>query len=122
MSSLRSNLSAAVAELPSGMVTFLVTDVEGATRMVDRHPEAGESALDRHRALVFEVVHSHSGVVFSDGGDAFGSAFANPLDAVASALEVQRRQRLEQMEEVGPLKVRMAIHSGVAQPKRGNYF
>lgn len=110
-----------VAELPSGTVTFLMTDVEGATRLLDRDVEAGVIALERHEALVREVVQSHSGVVFTGGGDGFGSAFANPLEAVAAAREVQRRQGLEYVEEVGALHVRMAIHSGVAQPMRGGY-
>jgi class 3 adenylate cyclase len=110
-----------VAELPGGTVTFLITDVEGATRMLDRHAEAGVRALIRHEALIREAVESHSGVVFAEGGDNFGSAFAYPLDAVGAALEAQRRQRLENVEEVVPLKVRMAIHSGVAEAHGSGY-
>lgn len=110
-----------MTELPSGTVTFLITDVVGATRLLDRHGEAMVNALDRHEALIREVVQAHSGVVFSEGGDNFGSAFANPLDAVAAALDAQRRQRLQPNDGVGPLQVRMAIHSGLAQPHRGAY-
>jgi class 3 adenylate cyclase len=102
-------------------VTFLITDVEGATRLLDRHGEAAVVALDRHEAMMRTIVEAHNGVIFSSGGDTFGSAFADPLDAVAAALAAQRRQRLEHEPELGALKVRMAIHSGVTRPRRGDY-
>jgi class 3 adenylate cyclase len=110
-----------VAELPSGTVTFLISDVVGATRLLDRHGDAAVTALDRHENLVREVVQAHAGAVFTGGGDNFGSVFDNPLDAVEAAIDLQRRQRLEHVDEVGPLSVRMAIHSGVAQPYHGDY-
>src|SRR5205807_1791452 len=117
----RSRLPDTVTELPDGTVTFLITDVEGSTRILDRHVEAAVRALDGHERLIREVVHSHNGLVFSGGGDTFSSVFRDPLDAVAAALEAQRRQVLEPFEQIGPLKVRIAIHSGVAQPRYGNY-
>jgi class 3 adenylate cyclase len=59
--------------------------------------------------------------VFSSGGDTFSAAFGNPTDAVAAALDAQRRQLREPVGEAGPLNVRMAIHSGVAGPHNGDY-
>ena len=102
-------------------MTFLLTDVEGATTLLDRHAEAATTALDRHEALIREVVQVHDGVVFSFGGDNFIAAFGDPKDALAAALEAQRRQLLEPVGEAGPLKVRMAIHSGPAVPHNGSY-
>jgi class 3 adenylate cyclase len=110
-----------VTELPSGTVTFLITDVEGATRLLDRHPEAALRALDRHEALIREVVQAHRGYVFTSAGDNFGSVFTSPLDAMACALEAQRRQLHEPVGDIESLKVRMAILSGVAEPHAGEY-
>lgn len=110
-----------MAELPSGTVSFLITDMVGATRLLDRHRDAAVTALDRHENLLREVVQAHAAVVFTAAGDNFGSVFNCALNAVEPAIDLQRRQRVECVDEVGPLSVRMAIHSGVAHPYLGGY-
>lgn len=110
-----------MADLAGGTVTFLVTDVEGATRMLDQHPEAGGRALVGHAALVSQVVEEHGGVVFSRGGDSFSVVFASGADGVLAALEAQRRQLREPCAETGPLKVRMALYAGTAELRDGDY-
>jgi predicted ATPase/class 3 adenylate cyclase len=95
------------AELPSGTVTFLFTDVEGSTQLLD---ELGSvryaEALGRHRAIVREALAEHGGVEVDTQGDAFFCAFASARSAVGCAAQV--RAGLAD----GPIRVRMGIHTG----------
>ena len=58
-----------MSELPTGMVTFLFTDLEGSTRLWEEHPDAMRDALARHDKVLRAVIDGHSGFVFSTGGD-----------------------------------------------------
>jgi predicted ATPase/class 3 adenylate cyclase len=108
---------------PSGTVTLLFTDVEGSTRLWERHPQAMQTALETHDRLLNEAIEAHSGYVFYTGGDSFGSAFAGPNDALEAAIEIQRRlQRTAWPEETGELRVRMALHTGDPETRDGDYF
>ncbi len=109
-------------DLPTGTVTFLFTDIEGSTTRWEQHPEAMRTALVRHDALLREVITAHDGYVFKMMGDAVYAAFAVAADAVAAALAAQRAVMAEEWVEVGPLRVRMALHSGAAQCREGDYF
>ncbi len=60
-----------MAELPTGTVTFLFTDIEGSTTRWEQHPEAMQAALARHDAILREAIEGHGGVVFKTVGDAF---------------------------------------------------
>ena len=70
--------------LPAGTVTFLFTDLEGSTRLLEAHPAAYHDAVARHYALLLEAVTSHGGVVFETVGDAVYAAFARSTDAFAA--------------------------------------
>src|SRR5687768_14484254 len=96
-------------DLPSGTVTFLFTDIEGSTTRWERRPEAMQAALARHDALLRETIVSHGGHVVKTMGDAFHAAFGHALDAVAAALDAQRRLLAESWDEIGGLRVRMAL-------------
>src|SRR6202521_2690606 len=76
--------------LPSGTVTFLFTDIEGSTRLIEQHPDSMEEAQARHNALLKSAIDAHRGYVFQVVGDAFCSVFENPGDAASAALEAQR--------------------------------
>ena len=69
-------------EPPTGTVTFLFTDLEGSTRLLEAHPAAYREAVRRHHALLREAVEAHGGAVFETVGDAVYAAFARPTDAV----------------------------------------
>src|SRR6266436_3021761 len=97
-------------EAPTGTVTFLFTDIEGSTTRWEHHPEAMRTALARHDALLRSVITAHGGYVFKMVGDAVYAAFAVPTDAVSAALAAQRAVAAAQWGEVGPLRVRMALH------------
>ena len=73
-----------MAELPTGTVTLLFTDIEGSTRLLRRAGDAYAELLARHRALLDEAFTRHRGVVVDSEGDAFFVAFASAKDAVAA--------------------------------------
>jgi LuxR family maltose regulon positive regulatory protein len=110
------------ARLPEGTLTFCFTDIEGSTQLWERHPQAMPAALARHDAIVREVIQAHSGVVFKTVGDGVHAVFARAAEALAAALAAQRALHAEAWGETGPLRVRMALHSGVAELRDGDYF
>src|SRR5438270_13341750 len=101
-------------DLPTGTVTFLFTDIEGSTRLWEQHPEAMQEALVRHDALLREAIEAHGGHVFKSMGDQFCAAFAQGAAALAAALAAQQALQAEPWEQTGPLRARMALHTGTA--------
>jgi class 3 adenylate cyclase len=95
-----------VGRLPSGTVTFLFSDVEGSTRLLEEHGDAYADMLAEHRRLLRRAVSSHGGVEVDTQGDAFFVAFARASDAVAAAREAQHSL------EATSLRARMGIHTG----------
>ena len=113
---------AASTSLPTGTVTFLFTDIEGSTQRWEAHRVEMEDAVGRHDALLRAAVAAHDGSVFKTVGDACCAAFARPQDAVAAAVVAQQTLSAEDFGAVGGLPVRMAIHTGTAQERDGDYF
>jgi predicted ATPase/class 3 adenylate cyclase len=111
-----------VASPPTGTLTFLFTDIEGSTKLWERNPEVMQTALARHDEILRGATEQHGGYVFKTVGDAFCCAFWTATDALDAALEVQRTLFGEEWEETGPLKVRMALHTGAAEERDGDYF
>ncbi|MGI8477233.1 MAG: AAA family ATPase [Thermomicrobiales bacterium] len=103
-------------DLPRGTVTFLFTDIEGSTRLWELDPAAMWTALARHHDLLRSAILVHHGVAFKTVGDAFQAAFASAPDAVAAAADAQRTLAAAGWPETGRILVRMAIHSGEAEP------
>src|SRR5262245_25800198 len=110
------------APLPSGTVTFLFTDIEGSTRLWEQHPEAMRVALARHDALLRQAIGANGGHVFKGMGDQFCAAFAIAPDAIAAALTAQQTLASASWGEVGPVRVRMALHTGAVEQREGDYF
>jgi len=102
--------------------TFLFTDVEGSTRLWEQQPEAMKRALERHDAIVEEAVAATGGRIVKTTGDGFMAVFDRPAAGVEAALEAQRRLAHETWPETGPPRVRMALHSGPADERGGDYF
>ncbi len=111
-----------MAELPSGTVTFLFTDLESSTRLWQDHPEAMKSALARHDEIVRDAIESHAGVVVKTTGDGFHAAFAAAHDAIDAAVAGQLSLLGESWGATGPLRVRIGIHSGPAELRSGDYY
>ena len=109
--------------LPTGTVTFLFTDIEGSTARWEQQRQAMQAALARHDAILREVIAVHGGHVFKTVGDAFCAAFATAPAALEAALAAQRALAGEDWGEgLGPLRVRMALHTGAAEERDGDYF
>ena len=113
-----------MSRLPTGTVTYLFTDVEGSTRLWERHPAAMGAALARHDELIEETVRRHGGVVVRPRGegDSRFAVFARASDAVAAAAEVQQALHAEPWPTPTPLRVRMALHTGEADLRQGDYY
>ena len=92
--------------LPTGVVTFLFTDVEGSTKLLHELGDAYADALHEHRRLLRESLTAHSGVEVDTQGDAFFVAFGRASDAVAAAADAQLALA------GGPIRVRMGLHTG----------
>ena len=108
--------------LPSGVLAFLITDIEGSTQRWEAWPEAMRAAMARHDHLVREALLRAGGHVFRTAGDAFYAAFVSPSDAIAAALAAQQALGGEDFSDVGGIKVRMAIHAGPAESRDNDYF
>src|SRR5438132_10087617 len=113
-----------MAELPTGTITFLFTDIEGSTRLWEQHPEAMEAALARHDALAAAVIQQHEGhlVKHRGGGDSLFAVFARAVDAVAAAVALQQALGAEPWPAETAPRVRVALHTGDAAFREGDYF
>ncbi|HEY1012622.1 MAG TPA: adenylate/guanylate cyclase domain-containing protein [Herpetosiphonaceae bacterium] len=111
-----------MTDQPRLTLTLLFTDIEGSTRLWERHPAALPAALARHDELVRAAIEDAGGQVFKTVGDAFCAAFASAPAALEAALAVQRALRAEPWAEVGPLAVRVALHTGDVQQRDDDYF
>jgi predicted ATPase/class 3 adenylate cyclase len=111
-----------MAELPSGTVTFLFTDLESSTRLWSEHPEAMRSALARHDAILRSVIAGHSGHYVKTTGDGAHAVFATASAAVDAAIAAQLALQAEDWSLPEPLRARMGIHSGPAELRDGDYF
>jgi predicted ATPase/class 3 adenylate cyclase/DNA-binding CsgD family transcriptional regulator len=106
-----------VSALPVGVVTFVLTDIEGSTAQWEAEPDEMAAAVKRHYELLDEVVGSHGGVrpLEQGEGDSTVAVFARAQDAVAAALDAQRVLTIEAWPTSTPLKVRVAVHAGEAR-------
>ncbi len=108
--------------IPTGVVTFLFTDIEGSTALWEKHREEMSRAVARHDQILRGVFEKGGGYVFKTVGDAFCVAFPKVTDAVIAAIETQLALKKEDFGRVGSLKVRVAIHTGEAEERDGDYF
>jgi predicted ATPase/class 3 adenylate cyclase len=103
----------AAGDPPSGVVTFLFTDIEGSTRRWEADAEVMRAALSKHDQVLQTAIESHDGFLFSRTGDGVVAAFASPRSAVDAAVKAQLALELP---------VRMGIATGEAELRDGDYF
>ena len=103
-----------MASLPSGTVTFLFTDIEGSTRLMQEYPDDMPALLARHHEILHQSIQVQNGFVFQIVGDAFCAAFHSASDALGAAFHAQRLLYNEPWSPA-PIKVRMGIHTGKAK-------
>ena len=101
------------SDLPSGVLTFLFTDIEGSTRRWDVDARAMRTALAAHDAVLKDTIEALDGVVFKHSGDGVCAVFSSPRNAVDAAVTAQRSLELP---------VRMGIATGEAELRDGDYF
>ncbi len=105
--------------------SFLFTDIEGSSRHWEHHPETMPRALAEHDAILHQAISDHGGHIFKTAGDAVCAVFDTPLAAVRAAAAAQyllHQTRWETFELSQPLAVRMAVQSGAAEERDGDYF
>ena len=104
---------AMTAAAPSGVVTFLFTDVEGSTRRWEADADGMRVALVAHDEVLRSAIEAHGGFLFKHTGDGVVAAFASPKSAVDAAVAAQRALELP---------VRMGLATGEAELRDGDYF
>ena len=108
--------------LPTGTVSLLFTDIEASTRLWQELPEGMPSALADHDQLLQEIVESSGGHVVKSTGDGIYAVFGRARQAIEAAVASQMKFLTTEFADVGHLKVRMAIHTGEADERQGDYF
>ena len=109
--------------MPEGTVTFLFSDLEGSTRLLEAYGEVTHAALNRHHDIFQDVIEGNRGVIFETVGDAVYAAFSTPTDALVAAIESHRALAADGWPEVGGrLACRIAIHTGPVERRGGRYF
>src|SRR3989304_8472702 len=103
-----------MAHLPTGTLTFLLSDIEGSTRLIahlgDRYPEV----LEGHHQLLRTVFRPHSGHEVDTQGDAFFIVFASAREALAAAVDIQLAILGHTWPDNSLVRVRVGLHSGEA--------
>ena len=107
---------------PSGTVSFLFTDIEGSTRLWEHSTDSMRLAVARYDTLLKDAIERHNGCVFKTAGDTFRAAFPTADEAVSAAVEANLSLLELDWGAGGPLRVRMALHTGQAEARNGDYF
>jgi predicted ATPase/class 3 adenylate cyclase len=118
-----STTPAAPANRIAGVLsTFLFTDIEGSTRLWEEHAAGMGAALAEHDRILRTAIGARGGTVIKTTGDGILARFDDPVAAVEAGLDGQRALQGATWGETGPLRVRMALHSGEAEERDGDYF
>ena len=107
--------------LPTGVVTFMFTDIEGSTRLVHELGDQYPMALDLHNRLLRDAFARHGGVEVVTTGDGFFVAFADAPEALEAALDAQRALASQHWPQKAAVAVRMGIHTGEPTVVDGDY-
>jgi predicted ATPase/class 3 adenylate cyclase len=100
--------------LPTGTVTFLFTDIQGSTPLWESQPEKMAEAQQVHNQALHQAIAANGGVVFEIVGDAFAAAFPTAPSALQAAIDGQRALQTATWNDLGPIRVRMGLHTGTA--------
>jgi predicted ATPase/class 3 adenylate cyclase len=108
-------------ELPTGTVTFLMTDIEGSTRLLHALGPRYADLLEHHHAIIRAAVDAGGGTEIDTEGDAFFCVFPSAPGAVAAAVRAQRDLAAHSGDGDHPVRVRMGLHTGEAQLRSTGY-
>lgn len=113
-----------MSELPNGIVTFLMTDVVDSAHLTERYPLKMPEIIRRHIALIQSAVEQRGGTLIKSRGegDSTFSVFKHALSALEAAIDAQRALLYEPFPIDSPFRVRMAIYTGEAEQREGDYL
>lgn len=113
-----------MAELPTGTITFLFTDIQGSTALWEHYPEASRTALEHHDTLIEAIVEQHRGMIVRPRGegDSRFAVFPRATDGVLAACAIHHALLREHWPLPTPLRVRIAVHTGEADLRAGDYY
>ncbi|HUO45938.1 MAG TPA: DUF4062 domain-containing protein [Acidimicrobiia bacterium] len=107
--------------LPSGTMTFMFSDIEGSTQLIEKIDGAYVDVLGNYQRLIEGAVRARGGVVVDREGDGVFSAFPEPTQAVEAAVEVQRSLALAPVAQGVNINARIGLHTGRATPNGNGY-
>jgi predicted ATPase/class 3 adenylate cyclase len=99
-------------ELPTGTVTFLFTDIEGSTRMLQQHAADYAEILHSHRRLIRTAVADEAGIEVDNTGDGFFFVFPSTTGAIRTAAAAQQALAAAPWPDGASVRVRMGLHTG----------
>jgi predicted ATPase/class 3 adenylate cyclase len=109
------------AQLPTGTVTFLFTDIEGSTRILSRLGDGYEPLLAAHAKILRAAIAGHAGTEVSTEGDAFFAVFPSAVEALRAVVDAQRALATHEWPVDATLRVRMGMHTGEGRLGGDNY-
>jgi predicted ATPase/class 3 adenylate cyclase len=110
-----------MADLPSGTVTLLFTDIEGSTRLLQDLGNAYGGLLETHGRILRAAIAEGDGVEVNTEGDSFFAVFATPGGALRAAVQAQRALAEKAWPEGRQVRVRMGLHTGAVQLRERDY-
>ncbi len=111
-----------MARLPTGTVTFLFTDIEGSTRLLQELGDGYRAVQDRHQEIIRGAIEAEDGAEIRTEGDSFFVVFRIPAQAVRAAVTAQRGLVTADWPHGRPLRVRMGLHTGEGALGGGDYI
>jgi class 3 adenylate cyclase/WD40 repeat protein len=110
--------------LPTGVMTFCMSDIEASTALWERHPRAMAESLVRHDELIADVMEAHGGQFLKSmgEGDSTASVFESAAQAVRAAIKATRALAAEPWPGDVPIRARFGLHTGEAERRGGVYF
>jgi DNA-binding NarL/FixJ family response regulator/class 3 adenylate cyclase len=109
-------------EAPVRQLTFLFADVEGSTRIAERHGAAAGAALARYHELVSTIAAGHGGTIFERIGDGAYACFSEAVAAVTAASDLQRAIADEDWGPIGRMRIRIALVTGEVEVRGDRYY
>lgn len=110
-----------MSKRPSGTVTFLFSDIEGSTQKWEENADQMQAAFARQETIMRRVMGENGGHVYKMIGDAFQVAFDTAPQALAAAKLAQNLLQTEPWGDIGPILVRMSLHTGVVEERGDDY-
>jgi class 3 adenylate cyclase len=111
-----------MSSLPGGTVTFLFSDIEGSTRLLQELGDGYGQVVDDHRRIMRGAMEGHGGTEIDTQGDAFFFSFTRAKDAADAAVEAQRALAEHEWPGGAQVRVRMGLHTGEPQVGEHGYL